>query len=102
MKTDVTHPSPRSYCSARTWPSKVTHVAREPMVTRNFRVSEIKWEAVKARAEKTDYLLSDFLRDCVDWREADPQLWEDVEAEAARRGETMRAVVLRQLRAYLD
>lgn len=44
----------------------------------------------------------DALREFIDWVRRDPELWAAVRAEADRRGEAMWAVVLRQLRAYLD
>lgn len=67
MTTDVTQPSPRPYCRTRYWPSRVARVAREPMVTRNFRVPRQTWADALATADAAGASLSDALREFVEW-----------------------------------
>jgi hypothetical protein len=44
----------------------------------------------------------DFLREFIDWVNANPQLWRHFRESAERRGDTTRAAIQRALTAYID
>ncbi len=75
------------------------HRRKTPL--RTLQVDDDVWSTFGVAAERAGSTRPDSLRDHMDWVNSDPELWAAVRAEAARRGETMRAVVQRQLRAYL-
>lgn len=85
MPTDVTQPSPRPYCRARYWPSKVGRVAKEPMVTRNFRVPRKVWDDALATADAAGVSLSDALREFVEWYARYPRARQPWRPDAAVR-----------------
>lgn len=65
---------------------------------RNVRVSKGRWDpfgkAVGVRNR------SSWLNEFIVWVIGDPQLWHDVRAIAARRGDDLGEIVMRALRAY--
>lgn len=76
------------------------HRRKTPM--RTLQAVDELWEPFEDAAQVAGSTRPDFLREFMAWVNDDPKLWADVRAEADRRGETMRAVVQRQLRAYLQ
>lgn len=69
---------------------------------RTLQVADVPWEALEGNAKTAGTTRPAALREFIDWLNADPELWAKVRATAEDRGETMRAVVLRQLAAYLE
>jgi hypothetical protein len=63
----VPQPSPRPYCPPQHTRPKVTRVAREPMVTRNYRVRKPAWDDAMATAAAADESFAEALRDFTDW-----------------------------------
>lgn len=76
--------------------------SRRTTPLRTLQVDDPRWDRFGPSAKRAGTARPAALREFMDWVNADPELWGAVRAEAERRGETMRAVVLRQLRAYLD
>lgn len=76
------------------------HRRKTPL--RTLQVDGAVWDRFGEAAKMAGTARPESLRDHMDWVNADPELWAAVREEAERRGETMRAVVLRQLRAYLE
>lgn len=77
-----------------------THRRKTPL--RTLQADDALWDPFEESARVAGSSRPDALREFMAWVNDDPKLWADVRAEAERRGETMRAVVQRQLRAYLD
>lgn len=75
------------------------HRRKTPL--RTLQAADTLWDPFEEAAKLAASTRPDFLREFMGWVNDDPTLWADVRAEAERRGETMRAVVQRQLRAYL-
>lgn len=76
------------------------HRRKTPL--RSLQADDALWEPFEEAAQIAGSQRPEFLREVMEWVNDDPKLWGDVRREADRRGETMRAVVQRQLRAYLD
>lgn len=76
------------------------HRRKTPL--RTLQADDSLWETFGEAARQAGSRRADALREFMSWVNDDPALWGAVRAEADRRGETMRAVVQRQLRAYLD
>lgn len=75
-------------------------VAEEETFTphRNVRVPPERWDPFGAAVGKRGR--SSWLNDFMDWVNVDPQLWLDVRAIAAGRGESLGDVVISGLRRY--
>lgn len=76
--------------------------SRRKTPLRTLQVDDPLWGAFGDAAKRAGTVRPDAIREFMDWVAADPVLWAAVRAEAERRGQTMRAAVLGQLRAYLD
>lgn len=76
--------------------------SRRKTPLRSLQVDDPLWGSFGDSVKTAGTERPDAIREFMDWVNADPELWAQVRKEADRRGETMRAVVLRQLRAYLD
>lgn len=83
--------------------ARVTDVSahRRKTPLRTLQVDDAPWAAFEDAARTAGTTRPDAVREFIGWMNHSPELWRDVRAEAERRGETMRAVVERQLRAYL-
>lgn len=81
----------------------VHDMASRPRKTpiRTLTIDPTIWKEFDAAAQAAGTNRPDALREFIDWVRADPALWNAVRKEAERRGETMRAAVHGQLRAYL-
>lgn len=75
-------------------------VAEEETFTphRNVRVPPERWDPFGVTVGKR--ARSAWLNDFMDWVNLDPQLWLDVRAIAAERGESLGAIVVGALRRY--
>ena len=63
----MTHTSPRPYCAPAGTRPRVTRVAREPMVTRNYRVPQRDWDAAMRTADEAGESWADALREFTAW-----------------------------------
>lgn len=67
---------------------------------RLFPLGAVPWQKFGDSAEAAGTARADVLREIIDWTNADPDLWAVVRQIAEQRGETMRGVVLGELRRY--
>ena len=66
---------------------------------RNVRVSDERWNPFGFAVGRRNR--SSWINDFIAWVIADPQLWHDARAIAAKRGDDVGEVVIRALRAYV-
>lgn len=76
--------------------------SRRKTPLRTIQVEEAAWQKFGENTEAAGKARPDVLREIIDWTNADPELWASVRQIAEERGETMRGVVLGELRRYVS
>ena len=76
--------------------------SRRKTPLRTVQVDDEPWLKFGENADNAGTTRPDVLREIIDWTNADPQLWANVRKIAEQRGETMRGVVLGELRRYVN
>lgn len=74
--------------------------SRRKTPLRTVQVDDDPWRQFEESVAAAGTARPDVLREIIDWTNADPELWNVVRRIAERRGETMRGVVLGELRRY--
>lgn len=76
--------------------------SRRKTPLRTVQVDDEPWLRFAENTERAGTTRPDVLREVIDWTNADPDLWITVRRLAEIRGETMRGVVLGELRRYAN
>lgn len=76
--------------------------SRRKTPLRTVQVDDEPWQKFGENTEAAGTARADVLREVIDWTNADPELWAAVRKIAEQRGETMRGVVLGELRRYAN
>lgn len=76
--------------------------SRRKTPLRTVQVDDEPWRCFGENTGAAGTARADVLREVIDWTNADPVLWADVRRLAEQRGETMRGVVLGELRRYVN
>jgi len=85
-------------------PASVADVpgSRRKTPLRTLQVDDEPWQRFGENTEAAGTARADVLREIIDWTNADPELWIAVRKTADEQGETMRRVVLGELRRYVN
>lgn len=76
--------------------------SRRKTPLRTVQVDDEPWQRFGENTEAAGTARANVLREVIDWTNADPELWTAVRQLAEQRGETMRGVVLGELRRYVN
>lgn len=74
--------------------------SRRKTPLRTVQIDDEIWRLFAENTEAAGTTRANVLREIIDWTNADPELWSTVRRVAEQRGETMRGVVLNELRRY--
>lgn len=74
--------------------------SRRKTPIRTVQVEDEPWQKFGENTDRAGTARAEVVREIIDWTNADPGLWVTVRKIAEQRGETMRGVVLGELRRY--